>query len=131
LREFLTELNEEEWVKEPITIYSNNQAMIAVANKCEVSKRTKHIMAKYHYTQDEVKKGNLAFKYIPSQDNVANLLTKSLDQATIDRLLIKAGMEWDDADERSSLPKKPSPLGSDVASEGVLEGSTSGPSKAR
>jgi hypothetical protein len=104
--------------------------MIAVANKCEVSKRTKHIMAKYHYTRDEVKKGNLAFEYVPSQDNVADLLTKPLDRDTMDRLLIRAGMEWNDADERLRVPRKPPSLGSDVASEGVLEGSTSGPSGA-
>jgi hypothetical protein len=35
---------------------------------------------KAHYVTDEVKGGRVAFDYIPTEDNAADLLTKPLDR---------------------------------------------------
>ena len=44
----------------------------------------KHIDIIYHHLHDELTSGRLDLQYIPSADNVADALTKSLPQASHD-----------------------------------------------
>jgi methyl coenzyme M reductase subunit D len=63
-----------------IRYFCDNQGAIsAAANPGQHDKR-KHIGMKAHYVTDEVKRGRVAFEYIPTEDNVADILTKPLDR---------------------------------------------------
>jgi hypothetical protein len=48
--------------------------------------RTKHIEVRYHFLRDNVEKGTIVLSHVPTQDQLANIFTKPLDQATFVRL---------------------------------------------
>jgi hypothetical protein len=48
--------------------------------------RTKHIEVWYYYLRDNVEKGNIDLIHVPTEKQLADILTKPLDQATFDHL---------------------------------------------
>jgi hypothetical protein len=48
--------------------------------------RTKHIEVRYHFLRDNVEKGNIDLIHAPTEKQLADILTKPLDQATFARL---------------------------------------------
>jgi hypothetical protein len=48
--------------------------------------RTKHIEVRYHFLRDNVEKGNIDLNHVPTENQLADILTKPLDQATFARL---------------------------------------------
>ena len=63
----------------PIVIREDNNAAILLLKNLEFHKRTKHIDVKFHYCREEQENGRIAVKYVPTQDNVADGLTKPRD----------------------------------------------------
>lgn len=78
LRQILQDLHVP--VKGPIRYFCDNQGAIAAAANPGQHDKRKHMGMKAHYVTDEVKKGRVAFDYIPTEDNAADLLTKPLDR---------------------------------------------------
>lgn len=72
-------------------IFEDNQSTIAVASNTE-SRRGKSIDIKYHSVREAVKKGEVQLKYVKSQDNVADILTKSLGATALDNIRKKIGL---------------------------------------
>lgn len=56
----------------------DNQAAIAISKNPEFHKRTKHIGVRYHRIRQEQEAGNVIVTYVPSEDQLADLLTKGL-----------------------------------------------------
>jgi hypothetical protein len=48
--------------------------------------KTKHIEVRYHFLRDNVEKEKIALIHVPTHDQVADIFTKPLDQATFTRL---------------------------------------------
>jgi hypothetical protein len=48
--------------------------------------RTKHIEVRYHFLRDNVEKATIVLSHVPTQDQIADIFTKPLDQATFVRL---------------------------------------------
>jgi hypothetical protein len=59
---------------------------ITVAKNPVLHSRTKHVEVSYHYLRDNVEKGNIDLIHAPTEKQLANILTKPLDQATFARL---------------------------------------------
>ncbi len=57
--------------------------------------RTKHINIQHHYVCKKVKSGELHYTYIPSRDNLADSLTKSLPRPQFLKLMGLMGMRDD------------------------------------
>jgi hypothetical protein len=76
LRQLLKELQLAQ--EEPTTIYEDNQGAIALANNPIHHARTKHIDVKYHFIREQVQLGSVKLQYVPTADQVADLLTKPL-----------------------------------------------------
>ena len=72
-----------------ILCMGDNKGAIAISRNPVLHKRSKHIKISYHLVRYEVKKGTIQFAYIPSSENVADLLTKSLTRVPHERLLSK------------------------------------------
>ena len=64
--------------KEATTIYADNQGSIALSENPMVQKRSKHIDTRYHYIRHCVQQGVVKLVYVPSERQLADLLTKSL-----------------------------------------------------
>ena len=70
----------------PVLIRVDNQAAIASAKDFRVSQRSKHIATKHFYIRCLLEDGVYKLKYIPSKENVADILTKPLKPAAFVRL---------------------------------------------
>ena len=76
LRSLITELGLP--VPTPLKLKEDNQACIHLAHDPVHPKRTKHIDIRYHFIRDHVHKGHVSIEYVPTKDNLADLLTKAL-----------------------------------------------------
>lgn len=65
--------------EKPITIKCDNKACIAIAKNPVHHGRTKHIDIKYHFIRDLVSKDVVRLEYCASADQLADIMTKSVD----------------------------------------------------
>jgi hypothetical protein len=61
----------------PTVIFADNQGAIKLANNSVFQKRTKNIAVKYHYTRDLIKQRDVELSSKPTDQMIANRLTKS------------------------------------------------------
>jgi hypothetical protein len=64
----------------------DSMSAITVAKNPVLHSRTKHVEVSYHYLRDNVEKGNIDLIHAPTEKQLANILSKPLDQATFARL---------------------------------------------
>jgi hypothetical protein len=76
LRLLLSELRQD--MSSPTTLHIGNQPAIAIAHNPEFHEQTKHIDIRYHYIHQVVDDGTVSLKYTPTQEQVADVLTKGL-----------------------------------------------------
>ena len=69
----------------PTVLYCDNQGAIAMADNPIMHKRTKHIDIRHHFIREVVSRGEVELRYIPTGDQIADLLTKALPRATVQR----------------------------------------------
>ena len=58
----------------------DNQSAIAIAKNPQFHNWTKHIKVRHHFIRDEVEQGELELEYIPTGEEVADAMTKVLNQ---------------------------------------------------
>ena len=76
----------------PTLLKSDNQAAIRLVRNPEFHKRTKHVDIKYHVIRDHFTHQRLQVAYVPTADNVADLLTKPLPRDRFQRLTSLLGL---------------------------------------
>lgn len=83
IRALLIELNRPTYLGKRLVapIRSDNMGCIAIAKDPVAHSRTKHIDVRYHYVRELISHGKTTVDYIPSGDNLADLLTKPLPLA--------------------------------------------------
>ena len=77
---------------EPQQIFMDNQGAMALAKKSTTTNRSKHIDIRYHFLQDAVAKQKVKLNYIPTQDQLADILTKPLGPTRFQYLLNRIGI---------------------------------------
>ena len=77
---------------EAITIYEDNQSAISMAKNPQFHGRTKHIFIKYHFIREQVEKKAVELKYCPTEEMVADMLTKGLAKEQFQKLRPLAGV---------------------------------------
>lgn len=83
----------EDWhLKIPIRVHSDSSAARAYAKKRGLGKQ-RHVMTRFLWLQDRVQRKHLTIACIPGKENEADLLTKALTRAEIDRHCKKLGLE--------------------------------------
>ena len=78
LRCLLTELGKN--LDSPTTLFVNNQSAIAIAWNPEFHDQTKHIEVQYHFLQKVVDSGKVHLKYLPTSEQITDVLTKGLSR---------------------------------------------------
>ena len=71
----------------------DNQSAIQVAKNPEHHGRMKHMDLRYHWLRDEVEKGTLSVKYIPTDQMAADLLTKPLHKPKVLEACTQLGLQ--------------------------------------
>jgi len=77
---------------QPVTLHCDNQSAIHIAKNLVFHERTKHIEVDCQFTRDKVLEGLLQLAYIPTDLQLADILTKILPSAQHKQLLYKLGM---------------------------------------
>ena len=62
------------------TIYQDNQSTIALAENGRVSRRSKHIEVRFHFTRGKITDGTIRLNYCPTNNMIADAMTKALPQ---------------------------------------------------
>ncbi|CAK1590667.1 unnamed protein product [Parnassius mnemosyne] len=65
-----------------VTMFIDNQSAINLINNSVYHKRTKHINVKYYFIREKVELGMIKINYVPSKDQLADILTKALPTQT-------------------------------------------------
>lgn len=76
MQQLVTELDSHG--KEKITILCDNTSAISMAENDAFRPRTKHTDIRHHYVREKVESGAIGIKYVPTDKNVADSLTKAV-----------------------------------------------------
>jgi hypothetical protein len=69
-----------------VPLECDSTSVISVAKNPVLHSKTKHIEVRYHFLRDNVEKGKITLIHVPTHDQLADIFTKPLDQATFTRL---------------------------------------------
>jgi len=70
----------------PTPVLCDNQAAKVLSEDPSFHVRKKHINVKWHYIRGCTENNNIIVSYVPSRDNVADILTKALPTQLFTRL---------------------------------------------
>lgn len=60
------------------TVFGDNQSAIAISENGVKGERTKHVDVKYHFVTEAVERGVITLRWVPTQQQQADILTKAL-----------------------------------------------------
>ena len=75
-----------------IPIYCDNQSAIAMTGNPVQYLMTKHISIRYHFIREHVDEGTVELHFVPTDQQLADIFTKRLCEATFTRLVNELGM---------------------------------------
>lgn len=76
----------------PITIFEDNQSCIKQLGSPTVSRRSKHVETKNHYIREMQTNGEIQAVYCPTEEMIADMLTKPLQAVKLRRFREATGI---------------------------------------
>jgi hypothetical protein len=70
----------------PITIFTDSDNAFTIIKKDNYAKATKWLDARYHFVRHAVRSGTASFVLIPSEENIADALTKPLGRERFEKM---------------------------------------------
>ena len=70
----------------PTTIYTDSQSALRLAINPEFHSRTKHVDVKFHFLREQVVLRSIEIQYLPTQQQIADIMTKALTPDQFRRL---------------------------------------------
>lgn len=86
-------------VKSPIKINEDNQSCIKIAEKQNFERRSKHIETKFNFVKDLITTNKIKLIYCPTEEMIADILTKPLQSTKIQKFRAMMGMQEIDIEE--------------------------------
>ncbi|KAA0043032.1 reverse transcriptase [Cucumis melo var. makuwa] len=90
LQKVLSDLHQE--CEAPLKLFCDSKAAISIANNPVQHDRTKHVEIDRHFIKERLDSGSICIPYIPSSQQVADVLTKGLLRAHFDLCVSKLGL---------------------------------------
>ena len=69
----------------PTLMYEDNEGAIQLSRNPKVHNRTKHIDVCYHFIRERVASNEIVVTYCPTQDMMADIMTKGLPKGTFEK----------------------------------------------
>ena len=90
LQKVLSDLHQE--YETPLKLFCDNKAAISIANNPVQHDRTKYVGIDLHFIKERLDTGSICISYIPSSQQVADVLTKGLLIPNFDFCVSKLGL---------------------------------------
>ena len=90
MRKLNSDLGNEQ--SQPTVILEDNQSAIAMAKNPQYHGRSKHINIKFHFVRVQVSNDKICLKYCPTEDMLADMLTKPIGPERLNKLRSLCGM---------------------------------------
>ncbi|KAJ9539153.1 hypothetical protein OSB04_031886 [Centaurea solstitialis] len=94
LRNFLSDLRVVTSVSRPIDIFCDNSGAVAQAKEPREHHKSRHVLRKYHLIREIIGRGDVRICKIPTEDNVADPLTKLLARVKHEAHANSIGMQY-------------------------------------
>ena len=92
IRRLVSGLGLVDGVDAPTTVLLDNQASDRLAHNASINRRTKHIDVRYHYTRKAIEDKVVKLEYCPTEEMVADMLTKPLGRVKLQNFVASAGL---------------------------------------
>ena len=76
----------------PVSILCDNTSEISISKNPVMLSNTKQIPIKYHFLREQVLEQKVKLEYVPSKEQIADILTKQLPRETFEYLRQKLGV---------------------------------------
>ena len=64
-----------------VPLYCDNESAIKIANNPVQHSKTKNIQIRHHFLHDHVLKGDISIEHVKTEEQLADIFTKPLDEA--------------------------------------------------
>lgn len=78
---------------ETVTVFEDNQSAIQMTKNPQFHGRAKHIGIKFHFIRELVSDGTVKLQYCPTEEMIADMLTKGLPREQFNKLRQMAGVK--------------------------------------
>ena len=92
MRKFIEELEVVPSIIDPITVYCDNNGAIAQAKEPRSHQRSKLALRGYHLIREIIARNDVKMERVPTNDNVADRITKVLSQSKFEHHLESMGI---------------------------------------
>ena len=75
-----------------VKVFCDNKVVIAIAHSSVLHDRTKHVEVDKHFIKEKLENRLIVMPYIPTVEQVANILTKGLPKKQFDDFVSKLAM---------------------------------------
>lgn len=91
LRRLLGEIQIQD-MQQPTTIHGDNQGSLNLAHNPVYHGRTKHIEVRHHFIREKILSGEVNLEYVPTTEQLADILTKALGRTSFVKLRDQLGL---------------------------------------
>ena len=79
-------------ISPPMRLYCDNKSAISISYNPVLHDRTEHVEVDKHFIRKKIERGQICISYVPTTEQLADILTKGLPKKTFDSIISKLSM---------------------------------------
>jgi hypothetical protein len=65
-------------IRDPVALFIDNQTAIRISENPELHRKSQHIDKQFHWIREQIEEGIISANWVPGEENLADIFTKSL-----------------------------------------------------